>query len=86
MANVAFKNQKVVSFGASFVKPSQWFKRLMLLFTDHGGISGSVAAAQPKLTKEVAIAKAEQVTGGKYNKWPTALEVSAMIIFKCDFN
>ncbi|KAF8600980.1 hypothetical protein BDV93DRAFT_533761 [Ceratobasidium sp. AG-I] len=37
----------------------------------------SVAAAQPKLTKEAAIAKVEQVTGGKYNKWPTTLEYFA---------
>ncbi|CAE6394968.1 unnamed protein product [Rhizoctonia solani] len=37
----------------------------------------SVAAAVPKLTKEQAIAKAEQTTGAKYNDWPTSLEYFA---------
>ncbi|CUA71508.1 hypothetical protein RSOLAG22IIIB_09638 [Rhizoctonia solani] len=59
VANVALKNDKVTSFGASFVKPK------------------SVAGAEPKLTKEEAIAKAESVTGAKYNEWPTSLEYFA---------
>ncbi|QRV93483.1 extracellular metalloproteinase MEP [Ceratobasidium sp. AG-Ba] len=56
VANVALKNDKIVSFGASFVKPK------------------SVASTQPKLSSDDAIAKAENVTGGKYNSWPTKLE------------
>ncbi|CAE6431427.1 unnamed protein product [Rhizoctonia solani] len=59
VANVALKNNKVVSYGASFVKPK------------------SVASATPTLTKEQAISKAEEATGGKYNKWPTTLEYFA---------
>ncbi|CAE6455709.1 unnamed protein product [Rhizoctonia solani] len=59
VANVALKNDKVTSFGASFVKPK------------------SVASAEPKLTKEEAIAKAESVTGVKYNESPTSLEYFA---------
>ncbi|KAF8671508.1 extracellular metalloproteinase MEP [Rhizoctonia solani] len=37
----------------------------------------SVAAAEPKLTKEEAISKAENTTGAKYNDWPTSLEYFA---------
>ncbi|KAF8751137.1 Fungalysin metallopeptidase (M36) [Rhizoctonia solani] len=37
----------------------------------------SVAAAEPKLTKEDAISKAESTTGAKYNDWPTSLEYFA---------
>ncbi|KAG8700293.1 hypothetical protein FRC11_013057, partial [Ceratobasidium sp. 423] len=59
VANVAVKNDKVTSFGASFVKPK------------------SVANPDPKLTKEEAIAKAEEVTGVKYNNKPTSLEYFA---------
>ncbi|KAG8738370.1 hypothetical protein FRC10_006946 [Ceratobasidium sp. 414] len=59
VANVALKNDKVVSFGASFVKPK------------------SVSSTQPTLSAADAIAKAEQMIGGKHNKWPTTLEYFA---------
>ncbi|KAG9098705.1 hypothetical protein FRC06_006056 [Ceratobasidium sp. 370] len=59
VANVALKSDKIVSFGASFVKPK------------------SVSSAQPKLSAANAVAKAEQVIGGKYNDWPTKLEYFA---------
>ncbi|KAG9094550.1 hypothetical protein FRC06_010710, partial [Ceratobasidium sp. 370] len=59
VANVALKSDKIVSFGASFVKPK------------------SAPLTQPKLSAADAIAKAEQVIGGKYNKWPTKLEYLA---------
>ncbi|KAF8608948.1 hypothetical protein BDV93DRAFT_583571, partial [Ceratobasidium sp. AG-I] len=59
VANVALKNNKVVSYGASFVKPK------------------SVASPTPALTKDQAVVKAEALTGGKYNNWPTTLEYFA---------
>ncbi|CAE6377925.1 unnamed protein product [Rhizoctonia solani] len=37
----------------------------------------SIAPTQPKLTKEDAISKAESITGGKYNDWPTTIEYFA---------
>ncbi|KAG8754500.1 hypothetical protein FRC12_011169 [Ceratobasidium sp. 428] len=56
VANVAIKDGKVMSYGASFVRPQ------------------GVPSAIPKLTSLLAIKKAEQALGGKYNNWPTELE------------
>lgn len=59
VANVAVKDDKVLSFGASFIKPK------------------SVASAVPKFPKQNAIAKAEALTGAKYNSFPVGLEYFA---------
>ncbi|KAI0088048.1 Fungalysin metallopeptidase-domain-containing protein [Irpex rosettiformis] len=57
VANVAFnKDDKLVAFGHSFVKPK------------------NVAPADPTLSREDAISKAETALAGKYNDWPTGLE------------
>ncbi|ELU37468.1 metalloprotease MEP2 [Rhizoctonia solani AG-1 IA] len=45
--------------------------------TSFGASFVNVAAAEPKLTKEDAISKAESTTGAKYNDWPTSLEYFA---------
>ncbi|KAF8749252.1 Fungalysin metallopeptidase (M36) [Rhizoctonia solani] len=55
VANVAVKDDKIFSFGASFVKPK------------------SVASAVPRFPKQNAIAKAEALTGAKYNSFPVGL-------------
>ncbi|CAE6492969.1 unnamed protein product, partial [Rhizoctonia solani] len=59
VANVALKADKILSFGASFVKPR------------------SVGTTTPKFPKQDAIAKAEAVTGAKYNSFPVGLEYFA---------
>ncbi|KAL5631553.1 hypothetical protein ACGC1H_007167 [Rhizoctonia solani] len=61
VANVALKNNKVVSYGASFVQPK----------------SVASIAATGTLTKDQAVAKAEAATGAKYNQWPTTTEYFA---------
>ncbi|KAG8686535.1 hypothetical protein FRC11_008799, partial [Ceratobasidium sp. 423] len=59
VANVAVKDDKVLSFGANFIKAK------------------SVAPAVPKFPKQNAIAKAEALTGAKYNSFPVGLEYFA---------
>ncbi|KDN44231.1 hypothetical protein RSAG8_05704, partial [Rhizoctonia solani AG-8 WAC10335] len=59
VANVAPKDGKVLSFGASFIK------------------SKSIASATPTFPKQNAIAKAEVLTGAKYNSFPVGLEYLA---------
>ncbi|KAH7332995.1 Fungalysin metallopeptidase-domain-containing protein [Rhizoctonia solani] len=59
IANVAVKDDKVLSFGASFIKPK------------------SVASTTPIFPKQNAIAKAEALTGAKYNAIPVGLEYFA---------
>jgi hypothetical protein len=68
------KNNKVVSYGASFVKPSE----CLMMFRQNEFMNQtkeSVSSPTPTLTKDQAVAKAEAATGGKYNNWPTTLEV-----------
>ncbi|CEL54202.1 hypothetical protein RSOLAG1IB_11600 [Rhizoctonia solani AG-1 IB] len=59
VANVAVKDDKVLSFGASFVKTK------------------NIAPTIPKFPKQNAIAKAETLTGAKYNSFPVGLEYFA---------
>ncbi|CAE6439139.1 unnamed protein product [Rhizoctonia solani] len=59
VASVAVKDDKVLSFGASFIKPK------------------SIASATPRFPKQNAIAKAESLTGAKYNSFPVGLEYFA---------
>ncbi|KAF8749231.1 Fungalysin metallopeptidase (M36) [Rhizoctonia solani] len=59
VANVAVKDDKVLSFGASFIKAT------------------SIAPTTPKFPKQNAIAKAESLTGAKYNSFPVGLEYFA---------
>ncbi|KAG8743262.1 hypothetical protein FRC10_012306 [Ceratobasidium sp. 414] len=76
VANVALKNNKVVSFGASFVKPSEALSRYTTTMS-LTRLTESVASSTPALTKDQAVAKAEAATGAKYNNWPTSLEYFA---------
>jgi extracellular elastinolytic metalloproteinase len=75
VANVALKGQKVVSFGASFVKPSKLKRQSAIFYTKN--VLERVAAATPELTEEDAISKAEDAIGGKYNTSPTSVEYFA---------
>ncbi|CAE7096204.1 unnamed protein product [Rhizoctonia solani] len=75
VANVALKADKILSFGASFVKPSErTFIRASILPNTS---PGSVGTTTPKFPKQDAIAKAEAVTGAKYNSFPVGLEYFA---------
>ncbi|CAE6475441.1 unnamed protein product [Rhizoctonia solani] len=59
VANVALKDGKILSFGASFIRPK------------------SIASTTPTFPKQNAIAKAETLTGVKYNSFPVGLEYFA---------
>lgn len=70
-----------MSYGASFIKPSQYFPEFKEYVFTHP-LTESVASASPVLTRDQAIAKAEAATGGKYNSWPTSLEVKNYLQLK----
>ncbi|KAF5351188.1 hypothetical protein D9756_008180 [Leucocoprinus leucothites] len=68
VANIAFKDNKIVSFGSSFVKPEVAMVWLIL------DLSASIAPSTPSITVEQAISSAEKTLQGKFNDHPATLE------------
>lgn len=77
VANVAFNHEnKVVAYGSSFVKPSEyiglitWKASLIFIIM----MLESINASKPTISQEQAVAAAEVALNGKYNNHPITLE------------
>lgn len=72
VANVAFKDSKVVSFGHSFVKPCEYSPKGSA--PKLSASSASLASSSPTVSVDAAISAAEAALDGKHNNIPTTLE------------
>jgi extracellular elastinolytic metalloproteinase len=72
VANVAFKDGKVVSFGHSFVKPCEYSHKGSVLTLS--ACSAALASFSPTVSVDAAISAAEVALDGKHNDIPTTLE------------
>lgn len=79
MANVAFNNDnKVVSFGSSFVKLSKSSLYFVGRKNPHYEPTAKIASSTPSLSVTDAIAKAEELIDGQHNDHPPTLEFLAL--------
>jgi extracellular elastinolytic metalloproteinase len=72
VANVAFKNGKVVSFGHSFVKPCEYTPRRRVASLKV--FQASFASSSATVSVDAAISAAQSALDGKHNNIPTTLE------------
>ena len=74
VANIAINTEdKVVSFGANFIKPGTVLRMSLVRRLTHQ-TSEKVSSIEPKVSTDEAIATAEQYLSGKYTGYPTSLE------------
>ncbi|KAF6749059.1 hypothetical protein DFP72DRAFT_1049171 [Ephemerocybe angulata] len=71
VANVVFKDDKVMAFGSSFVKPSN---PTLTIAINH---LAKIADAKPTIDFQRVVPKVEEQLEGKYNNHPTTLEYLA---------
>lgn len=75
VANVALKNNKVVAYGANFMKPSE---SVLARGTERphksGTISEHTGPSTAKISTSKAISFAESHLSGKWNSWPVKTE------------